>query len=91
MKQMQPFQKHWLQINSIVVCRLNSVCILDVSHIRFGFCSADGYLFSFLFVPCLTHLALKRNTLGHLVSYVTKPSAASRFVHSVKYTRPFIT
>ena len=24
MKQIQPFQKHWLQITSIVVCRLNS-------------------------------------------------------------------
>ena len=23
MKQIQPFQKHWLQITSIVVCRLN--------------------------------------------------------------------
>ena len=23
MKQIQPFQKHWLQLTSIVVCRLN--------------------------------------------------------------------
>ena len=27
MKQIQPFQKHWLQITSIVVCRLNRVHI----------------------------------------------------------------
>ena len=25
MKQIQPFQKHWLQLTSIVVCRLNSL------------------------------------------------------------------
>ena len=25
MKQIQPFQKHWLQITSIVVCRLNTL------------------------------------------------------------------
>ena len=24
MKQIQPFQKHWLQLTSIVVCRLNT-------------------------------------------------------------------
>ena len=30
MKQIQPFQKHWLQITSIVVCRLKAMrrCVL---------------------------------------------------------------
>ena len=29
MKQIQPFQKHWLQLTSIVVCRLNPLWISD--------------------------------------------------------------
>ena len=31
MKQIQPFQKHWLQITSIVVCRLKAA---DYQHRR---------------------------------------------------------
>ena len=30
MKQIQPFQKHWLQLTSIVVCRLNMILQWDV-------------------------------------------------------------
>ena len=31
MKQIQPFQKHWLQITSIVVCRFKKTCICSTS------------------------------------------------------------
>ena len=37
MKQIQPFQKHWLQIISIVVCRLNPITCRDI-------CSHNGPL-----------------------------------------------
>ena len=32
MKQIQPFQKHWLQITSIVVCRLNVIKTAQVGY-----------------------------------------------------------
>ena len=36
MKQIQPFQKHWLQLTSIVVCRLKSIAIESVPAKQVG-------------------------------------------------------
>ena len=41
MKQIQPFQKHWLQITSIVVCRLNypadkQILFINVTAVTLG-------------------------------------------------------
>ena len=47
MKQIQPFQKHWLQITSIVVCRLNLPTLPKVLHFMvqclFMHCSTPGW------------------------------------------------
>ena len=42
MKQIQPFQKHWLQITSIVVCRLNTEHNSDIACLYAAFQSDLG-------------------------------------------------